>query len=156
MSKEGAIQFLNGAIPDRSHLIQSNGNRGGSDAFDRFRDLCQDIGAVGSAFVYYMREAYVSPESDNLRVTFDRRLEGTAAASHAELSPPTEGVLARAGAVVLEVKFVDRYPRWIQEMIHEFNLQNCSMAKYIHCVDALGLSPSRWLNRMRGVQGVPA
>jgi hypothetical protein len=37
----------------------------------------------------------------------------------------------------------------MQDMVYEFDLQRCSIAKYIHCVDALGLRPSRWLDARR-------
>lgn len=146
LRKEGVRQLLNGARPDPSHLIQGNGNCGGLAALDRFCSLCEEIGAVGAAYVYYVREAYVLPDSDNLRVTFDRRLRGDRAGRQIKLSPPEQGIPARVAGVVLEIKFVDRFPRWLQDMAYEFDLQRCSMAKYVHCVDALGLRPSRWLD----------
>ena len=31
-------------------------------------------------------------------------------------------------------------------IVYEFDLQRCSVAKYVHCVDALELRPSRWLD----------
>ena len=149
LRRDGVHQLLNGRRPDPAHLIQSNGNRGGVDALDRFCSLCEEIGAVGSAYVCYVREAYVSPDSDNLRVTFDRRLRGDRVGRQIKLSPPAQGIPARVGGVVLEIKFVDRFPRWLQDMVYEFDLHRRSMAKYIHCVDALGLRPSRWLDAKR-------
>ena len=147
ISKEGVIEFLNGIRPDVSQIIHSNGNRGGSNALDRFCDLCEEIGAIGSVYVCYVREAYVSPNSNNLRITIDRRLRGGAVGTKAKLSSPVKGVPARVNGAVLEVKYVDVFPQWVQDMIYEFDLERCSMAKYVHCVDALGISPSRWLSR---------
>lgn len=146
LCKEGVCRLLNGARPDLSHVIQSNGHGNGLAAMDRFCSLREEIGARGAAYVFYNREAYVSPGSDNLRVTFDRELQGDAFGGQTALSPPTQGITASVGGVVLEIKFVDRFPRWMQDMAWAFDLQRCSMPKYIHCVDALGLSPSRWLD----------
>ena len=147
--KDGVLQLLNGTRPDPSHIIQSNGNRGGSDSLDRFCDLTEEIGAIGAAYVYYVREAYVSPDSNNLRVTFDRQIRADKADIQAGLSTPLLGVPTRVNGVVLEIKYVDRFPRWVQNMVYEFDLERSSMAKYVHCVDALGLRPSRWLETKR-------
>lgn len=92
-----------------------------------------------------VREAYVSPGSDQLRVTFDRQIRGATFDWRIGLSQPTTGVAANVHGVVLELKFVDRFPHWMRDMVWAFNLQRRSMPKYVHCVEALGLRTGCWL-----------
>ncbi len=143
LCKEAVFRLLDGERPSPSDLIRFNGNGSDSAALERFCNLSEKIGAMGATYVCYDREAYVSPESDNLRVTFDRRLRAEAFGGPVLLSPPAQGMPVRVGGVVLEIKFVDRSPRWIQDMSGALDLRRCSMAKYVHCVDALELRPSR-------------
>ena len=44
---------------------------GDMDSLEQFCNLARSINADGCAYVLYRREAYVSPESDDLRVPFD-------------------------------------------------------------------------------------
>jgi hypothetical protein len=118
---------LNGERPDPSHVISFNGNGSAVAAMERFCSLWEEIGAIGSAYVCYMREAYVSPESNRLRVTFGRHLRGSACGGQISLSPPAQGVPADVGGVVLEIKFTDRFPAWRGDMVRAFDLERCSM-----------------------------
>ncbi len=142
LRREGAEILLNGARPGLSHLIQSHGSRRGQSALDRFCDLCEELGAVGVAYVAYMREAYVQPNSDNLRVTFDRQLYGQEFDVREGLVVPTRGVSPNVDGVILELKFVDRFPCWMRDMVRALDLDRCSMAKYVHCVETLDLHSS--------------
>ena len=79
--------------------------------------------------------------ADQLRVTFDRQIQGATFDGRMGLAPPVAGVAAKVNGVVLEIKFVDRFPQWMRDLVSAFNLQRCSMPKYVHCVDALGIRP---------------
>jgi hypothetical protein len=39
--------------------------------------------------------------------------------------------------VILELKFTDRFPIWLRQMVRHFDLVRVSMAKYVSCVMAL-------------------
>ncbi len=142
LRREGVEILLSGGRPDMSHLVQSSGNRDAEGALDRFCSLCDELGAVGVTYVGYMREAYVQPNSDNLRVTFDRQLRGQEYDIREGLAVPTRGVSPNVDGVILELKFVDRFPGWMREMVWALDLDRCSMAKYVHCVEALDLHSS--------------
>jgi hypothetical protein len=100
------------------------------------------VGAGPSIYVSYRREAYVSPENNTIRVTMDRQLLGSRYESGTELAMPTHGARPTVGNgdnVVLELKFTDRFPRWMCDLTQHFGLQPISVPKYTLCIDALGL-----------------
>lgn len=45
---------------------------------------------------------------------------------------------------VLEIKFDNGYPKWMQEIVQEFNLQRRSVSKYTICIDS-----SKLINPMK-------
>ena len=149
LRRDGIDMLLNGGRPDVTHLVQCSGNRNAEMALGRFCTLCEELGAVGVTYVGYMREAYVQPNSDNLRVTLDRQLRGQEFDVRAGLTTPTWSVSPNVKGVILELKFVDRFPSWMQDLVWTLDLDRCSMAKYVHCVEALDLhsnlcSPQNW------------
>ncbi len=133
--RDAATRLIRGRIPRRSDLLKPDGEQYG--ALERFCELSRCIGAIGQVFVNYCREAYVSPDSNAVRLTFDRRL--TAAPFYGTLRIPDDrNTLApRVRGVVLELKFTDRFPKWMREMVCAFDLDRGSMAKYVVCVEAL-------------------
>ncbi len=141
VSRAGVNRLLRGRPLDPSDLIPSNGNGHAWGALQRFCRLVEEISAQPATYVSYVREAYVSPDSEQLRVTFDRQIRGEAFDWERALSPPETGVAANVRGVVLELKFVDRFPHWMRDMAWTFDLQRCSMPKYVRCVEALGLRP---------------
>ena len=141
VTRQGALQVLSGGYPKNSMLFKKNGNM---DALDAFCRLLRTIDARGAAYVTYKREAYVSPGSDHVRVTFDRELYGGYYKRGDELRIPSRR-LGRAPdweGCVLEMKFTDRFPDWMNEVAQLFNLQRISVPKYVMCVDALGVFKS--------------
>jgi len=105
-------------------------------ALNKFCTLRDTLHARGKVFVSYIREAYVTPTDDSVRVTFDReirsrRFEGV----FALIGPGTHSLMGNK--VVLELKFTNRFPTWMRELVRSFNLERTSCAKYVMCVDAL-------------------
>jgi hypothetical protein len=86
-----------------------------------------------------MREAYMSPHNTSVRVTMDRAVR---------LGPEFTGVLGTelqkgievyAGFVILELKFTDRMPTWMIEMVRGLDLKSSGAKKYVLGVELLGL-----------------
>jgi hypothetical protein len=100
----------------------------------RFCELGAAINASPRVLVHYFREAWVSPHDSKLRVSFDRKL---ATARYDNALQPRHWVDAKLTQVVLELKFNDRFPVWMQELVRSFDLYRCAMAKYVHCTDQL-------------------
>ena len=103
-----------------------------------FLERCRETGAQPALRIKYWREAYESRGVDPVRITFDTQVE------HCMLSTPgleerrPEWRLTPLGAaVILEVKFTDRCPRWVSEMLRRFQLSKLSVAKYAESIDSL-------------------
>ncbi|MCA9262826.1 MAG: polyphosphate polymerase domain-containing protein [Planctomycetales bacterium] len=136
VTKRGALQILKGAYPSPSMLYPKGGNL---DALNRFCNLARSLDARGAAYIVYTREAYVSPDSDHVRVTFDRDLYGGFYYPGEELYCPADGVRPTVGGIVLELKFTDRFPTWMHELVQIFQLERTSVPKYCLCVESMEL-----------------
>ncbi len=85
--------------------------------------------------VRYMREAYESVGLDPVRVTFDTGVQfkpssGPSLGIEGEgwSDTPNEGV-------ILEVKFTDTYPVWVDSLVRELELDRMSIPKYVMSMD---------------------
>ncbi len=128
-------RLLAGGLPGPSELYLP-----GNDGFgplEHFCGLATTICAEGRLFVSYMREAYVTPRDNSVRITFDRRLAAGRYRGELRLSEAKDWVRPRVGGVILEIKFTDRFPIWLREMARVFDLERCSMAKYVVCAREL-------------------
>jgi SPX domain protein involved in polyphosphate accumulation len=146
ITRAGAQQLLCGRSLAASQLIASPGNRDTDGARERFCGLCEKLDAQPAAYISYVREAYVSPASSQLRVTLDRQVYASPFDDRVGLAPPAGGIAADPGGIVLEIKFIDRFPSWMRELVWSFNLQRRAASKYVRGVEALGLRPGRWLH----------
>jgi SPX domain protein involved in polyphosphate accumulation len=99
--------------------------------FCRLRDL---LHASPNIIVYFEREAWVAPDDENIRVTFDRE---AAVAHHTPTLRPSEWNDAKVNEVILELKFDDRFPIWMRELVQCCDLHRTRMGKYVHCLDQL-------------------
>lgn len=133
--RTAATRILNGHWPPAGDILTS-----AQDGLATVEDFCRLrslLEASGTVFTSYMREAYVTPNDNTVRVTFDRRLYGTLYQGHGTLV--RQGRVARpdVGGVILEIKFTDRFPAWLGHLARAFNLTRISMPKYVVCVTAL-------------------
>jgi len=86
--------------------------------------------------VRYIREAYEALGGDPLRITLDTDIAWLPT-STADFNMGAEGwIPTPVPGTVLEIKFTDRYPAWVGEMIRAFSLQRQSVAKYVLSVDS--------------------
>ncbi len=141
-------RLLDGRLLDPCALSPA-GNGRAAASLERFCRLVEELGARPAAYVSYLREAYVSPHSDQLRVTFDREIRGAVFEGRKGLAKPSAGVPIALHGVVLELKFVDRFPAWMHDLVGTFNLQRRSVAKYVYCVEALRLGRGPWHDARR-------
>ena len=140
--------MLGGAAPDPAWLAGKNGNEKAGKALQNFCHLTDSIGAIGVIYVSYRREAYVTPENNSIRVTFDRQLLGGPYEQGSPLSLPHQGARPEIGngdRVILELKFTDRFPGWMHELIQAFDLQRTSVPKYVYCIQSMGIRPGHLL-----------
>ncbi|MDR0272446.1 MAG: polyphosphate polymerase domain-containing protein [Clostridiales bacterium] len=84
-----------------------------------------------AAIVDYLREAYIA-DAGNVRVTFDKNLSaglGTADMFNAEFSPSFEN------KIILEVKYDEFLPSYIQDLFSGFSLREEPISKYVICAN---------------------
>jgi hypothetical protein len=131
VKRDRALRLLNGECPRVTDLVKTRDLDAWS-ALRRFCDMRDSIAATGRVFVSYMREAWVKPDDDNVRLTFDRhlcggRFDGTFVVKKEVYPPP----LMPSSPCVLELKFTDRFPYWFREMARALNLERRNNAKYV-------------------------
>jgi len=133
--RRGSVQnLLAGRWVSHADLVANADNAFGS--LERFMSLRNLLNASGKVLVSYMREAYVTPDDNTVRVTFDRDLEAATYRGVFTLDSMARRRVRTAG-VVLELKFTDAFPIWMRQMVRVFDLERRSFAKYVTCVDAL-------------------
>lgn len=133
--REAVKSLLVGESPTPEHLYSWD-ERQWADLLD-FWQLVERLEAAPRAHNAYQREAYVNAEA-SVRVTLDRSVQ---------IEPEFSGVLPIAldeatevfpQVVILELKFTDRMPTWLIEMVRGFDLKSSGAAKYVQGVAMLG------------------
>jgi SPX domain protein involved in polyphosphate accumulation len=144
VKRESLARLMAGCCPTPQDLVERE-NTGDYFVLRRFCELRGAIHAEPKVLVYYEREAWVSPGDEQLRVTFDRE---AAAARYEGSLRPEKWIDPQVPGVVLELKFTDRFPLWMQDLVRSWDLYRTTMGKYVLCVDRL---PKRTQERMRRV-----
>jgi hypothetical protein len=105
--------------------------------------------------VRYVRQAYESVAGDNLRITLDTDV-ACCPTLDTILSLNGEGWIATPlPGPILEIKFTERYPAWVGEMIRIFGLQRQSVPKYVLSVDRFFAVDGEGGPRIRRAAGPP-
>ena len=99
-------------------------------ALQRFNQLVLQINARPKAHNNYLREAWVSPHDNSIRVTFDRKIRIEPYFKAHAIVEMMNPVQVFPEFTVLELKFTTRYPNWFKELVRAFNLMQFSSAKY--------------------------
>jgi hypothetical protein len=106
---------------------------------------------VPTVLVRYEREPYFSLVDDYARVTFDRKLCYQQHASlsltpeHEDWTPIDHAPAMRftsSSAAVLELKFGEVAPSWMQRMVQVLDLRRDSFCKYTRAIDSMLDAPS--------------
>jgi hypothetical protein len=156
ISREGVMHFLNGGWPNPSHWPDPSPMIHGKrrlDVYYKFWHFANVIQAKPMIYITYLREIHEMPDDDEMRVTFDRQVSvtpydgpgmlenglGRLLAPKRGIPPPPERPVyyLPLDGVVLELKYEDRAPFWMYDMVRIFNLERRYMCKYAACVDGL-------------------
>lgn len=129
VSRAAALAVLRGeAVPDPALAANFD--------FAEFRSLAARLAARPAVYVSYLREAYEATGPEPARLTFDRALHNAPARLGGEFDfdafdwRPTP-----CAKTILELKFTDACPRWIESLVEAFQLDRCSVAKYVLCLE---------------------
>jgi hypothetical protein len=127
--REAVKDLLAGHLPDASQMVSDEPKQ--LRALQNFCLHLNQLGAKPRVHVAYLREAWLSPGSNSVRVTIDRQVrscpEPTARLS-AEMKDP---VYVFGNMAVLELKFTGRFPLWFGDLVRAFGLTQTSAAKYV-------------------------
>lgn len=108
------------------------------DALETFCRHVNELRAQPQTHVGYQREAWVANGSNQIRVTLDRDVRGERRWT-TDFSPTMERPVRIFGdQVILELKFTDRFPEWMHELVQAFGLRQSSAAKYVDGVWRMG------------------
>ncbi|RIK69283.1 MAG: hypothetical protein DCC65_00635 [Planctomycetota bacterium] len=101
----------------------------------KFMFLRQRLQAQPVISVHYEREAYESDFGQRVRVSLDRSLRygvlDTTGQSIREVWWPL-----RLQGVILEIKFTDTYPDWVENLLEKSDLVRRGICKYLMCSQA--------------------
>ncbi len=135
MKKEAVRFLLEGQLPAPEHLLRSDPKS--LVAIQNFVALATQLHAHPVAHVAYLREAYVDPVSDNVRITIDRAVRTEARFEPVFSTAMANPSLPFGDRAILEVKFTNRFPDWCRTLVERFGLMQCGAAKY--CEGLAGL-----------------
>jgi hypothetical protein len=148
ITREGVRQILSQGWPLAPYVSDcaclKHGRRR-QDVADDFWGFCNSVQARGAIYVSYYREIFESTTDEELRVTLDRRIYGSRYDHSGRLELPKRGwrpylppYLAPfpKDGVILELKFDERPPRWMVDLVRIFNLHRIPVCKYAACVYA--------------------
>jgi len=136
VKRDAVPLLLSGQLPASEHLFSKEARH--LVALQRFHYLQQLINARPKVHNNYLREAWVSPHDNSVRVTFDRNVRIEPYAGPNAIVPMENPVAVYAEFTILELKFTTRYPNWFKELVRTFNLMQFSAAKYSEGIITLG------------------
>jgi SPX domain protein involved in polyphosphate accumulation len=131
ISRERVAALLAGQSADAVRGLSESSRQ----AVDSFQYFVGQTLAEPVLRVRYSREAWIAATGEPVRVTFDSNL------MHAVTLGPTfsctsgDWHLTPVSGIILEIKFTERFPFWVHEMVMMFNLTQRSVAKYVMSLD---------------------
>jgi hypothetical protein len=132
--RSAAPVLLAGHLPETKHLFLDKPSH--LKALLRFGQLVHLLDARPRMQVAYDREAWVSPGGNAVRVTLDRHVRGEVCHEPRLSTAMQCPVSAFGDRWVLELKFTQRFPEWMGELVRHFNLIKSGAPKYCGSVDA--------------------
>src|SRR5438876_727901 len=128
--------LLAGHLPEPAHLVSRDPRQ--QVALQNFCKLSHDIRARPKAHIAYLREAWISPRENSVRVTMDREVKCEPERLPRLSACMDNPVVVFGKEVILELKFTDRFPDWFRELVRVFGLMQCGAAKYVDGVTMMG------------------
>jgi hypothetical protein len=85
--------------------------------------------------VRYMREAYESSGGDPVRITIDTELMHAITLDNNVQRGAGRWVTTPVSGTIIEIKFTERFPSWISDLVRIFGLKQQPVPKYVMSVD---------------------
>ena len=119
-----------------------DGHLEGRKTFEVFLSRALKTGVIPTVFVRYSREPYESRFGEYARLTLDREMSFQPASPEGLLPDPRAWTYVDAAddmgdlrcATLLELKFTRDFPRWMSDLVAEFDLERIGYSKYGHAI----------------------
>ena len=85
--------------------------------------------------IKYMREAYLATANEPVRVTIDTDLTHAVTLDHDLRRSAGNWIATPVDGTVVEIKFTERFPRWVEQFVRRFAMTQRSVPKYVMCLD---------------------
>ncbi len=121
---EVAEVVAGGSTATRDLLMDDSGGN------DNFAVLVNATGVGPVIRVRYQREAYESIGWNPVRITFDTGIEYLVTLDPAVTHGGSGWRPTPVNGTVIEIKFTDRFPSWVGNLVRTFELKRLSVAKY--------------------------
>ncbi|MCX6903574.1 MAG: polyphosphate polymerase domain-containing protein [Verrucomicrobia bacterium] len=128
---------LAGQMPPHDLILSSQQDSRQRDALSNFVEIVGRLEAKPTALVTYLREAYVDPVNEAVRVTLDRQVRIGLRKTVDFTVDMADYVEPFSPKVILELKFTNRFPDWFGEMVRVLGLTRGAAAKYCEGIAAL-------------------
>ena len=136
VKRDAVESLLGGNLPSSSQMVSSNPRQ--LIALQEFCRHMTFIQAKPKAHVAYLREAWMHPNDNSVRITMDREVRCCPEPTARLRSDMQNPVLVFGDQVVLELKFTSRFPNWFRELVRIYGLMQCGAAKYVDGVSLIG------------------
>jgi hypothetical protein len=133
--KSAVPLVLAGQVPPPDDILSREARQ--LVALENFVNMTSLLRARPTALVTYLREAYVDPENDGARVTFDREVRIALCHSsdfRLDLRPYVQPF---GSQIILELKFTNFFPTFLSGMVERFGLERSAAAKYCEGIASL-------------------
>ena len=107
--------------------------------FRDFRDCVNSLACQPKIFVQYKREAYMDRFDSEMRITLDHGIRCLPYSPGMDLDRLNQEIWYPVFQIpyIMEIKFTNTYPFWVNQMIRHFMLLRDSVAKYLVCIKVL-------------------
>ncbi len=89
-----------------------------------------------TALIVYDREPLIGSYNSDLRITFDKNLRYKLFPNIEELFTDDPLRVAMNDYAILEIKFYNGFPGWLQKIVHKYQLTRKALSKYTICLEA--------------------
>ena len=140
VSAELTAQVVQAGFPAFSHLPKDS--KAARENLNTFLDVRRRSDAYPAVGVYYTREAYERRDrsGDTTRISLDRHLSYGLLDSPGSLTCSQWRPVPMQGFVILEVKFTNTFPEWVNQLIHRGEIVRTGFCKYLMCSRGVGQS----------------
>lgn len=151
VTREAAARVVDGLFPAEHEIVTKEPRN--INGLHKFMELKTAIDARPKTHVSYYREAWLQRGTNAVRVTMDRDVRSEPVFDADFSTTFRDPVRAFGEAVILELKFTDRFPHWFRELVRVFGLRQGSAAKYVEGLYTMG--PERLQRRYAFATGLP-